>query len=213
MTTFVWVIGSPRSGTTFLTRLIGRNTDLMFDEPETDPMYERYRVDAWEFPDCGSLVFKWCENWVVAKQILDRFPNSYFLHTIRDPSNTVYSIAFPKAGSYPARGFEEIDGESTAERVRGAIEKWQWYTEGCLDVPEVVGDRYLAVRYEGMPDSYRDIEELTGIRLENRLEFRNRNVDDRELSMLEPFWAEMPAAAELRRRVRLASAAAGPSDS
>ena len=44
MTTFVWVIGCPRSGTTFLTRVLGMNTDLMFDEPETQPGYERYKA-------------------------------------------------------------------------------------------------------------------------------------------------------------------------
>jgi hypothetical protein len=206
MTTFVWVIGCPRSGTTFLTRLLGMNTDLMFDEPETLPMYERYKVDSWKFPDCGSVVFKWCENFLVAEQILDRFPDSYFLHTIRDPSNTVYSIAFPKAASYPHRGFEEIDSGSIRERARGSIEKWHWYTENCLKVADVVAGRYLAIRYESMPDSYGDIEELTGIRLARKLEFRNRNVDESKLSELEPFWSEMPAAAELRRQVRQPSA-------
>lgn len=201
MTKFIWVIGCPRSGTTFLTQVVGANTDLMFDEPESSPMYERYKVDAWQFPECESLVFKWCENFIVAEQLLERFPDSYFLHTLRDPRNTVYSIAFPKAGSYPSRGFEEIEGDSIPARVRGSIEKWLWYTGNSLTVPEVAGERYLAIPYEDMPRFYGAIEELIGIRLETTPPFQNRNVEESKLAELDAFWARVPAAEELRHRV------------
>jgi hypothetical protein len=199
MPTFVWVIGCPRSGTTFLTRLIGENADLVFDEP-SDPKYERFKVDQWEFPDCESLVFKWCENYLVARKILDKFPTSYFLHTIREPRNNVYSIAVPKPDTLPHRDFPEV-GKSRAERALNSIEKWHRYTSGCLGVREVVGERYLAVPYENMPDSYGEIEKLTGIRLERRPDFRNTNVDEEALAALDRFWSERPEAERLRDEV------------
>jgi hypothetical protein len=78
MTSFIWVIGAPRSGTTALTEYLGNYTDLSYMEP-----WETHKIndfESWKFPECKSLVFKYCYNWFYASRILEKFVDSKFIH-------------------------------------------------------------------------------------------------------------------------------------
>lgn len=198
-TVHLWVIGSPRSGTTYLSHCLGQNTDLSLIEPNELPMYERGKVEQWRFPLCRSITFKWCENFIVAERILDRFPNSLFLHAVRDPLNNVQSIAFPKADAWPPRAFEEL-GEETDSRIEQAIDKWVTYTRGCLDVGVRFAEHYLAVPYTDMPASFPVIERRSGIPIRKIVDYRGRDMDASELEALLPAWRKHAEAQALAER-------------
>ena len=198
-TIHLWVIGSPRSGTTYLAHCLGLNTDLSLVEPNELPLYERGKVEQWRFPLCRSISFKWCENFIVAERILDRFPNSHFLHTVRDPLNNVQSIAFPKPDAWPPRAFEEL-GEDADRRIDHAIEKWVTYTRGCLAVGERFPEHYLAVPYTDMPASFPAIERRTGITLKKTVDYRGRDMEARDLETLQPGWQRHEEAQALAAR-------------
>ncbi len=199
-TTYLWVIGCPRSGTTYLTRLLGDNADLMLNEPNKIPMYARNNVENWTFPPCRTVVFKWCENWMVAEKILARFPNSYFFHTIRDPLNNIYSIAFPKVDSFPSRPCLAV-GETEEERIDNAIKRWFHYTKGCLSVKDLAGTRYLPVLYENITDFFPLIEETSGLDLKKKTPFVNRNIAESGLVKINERLRYHPYANQLLKHV------------
>lgn len=198
-TVHLWVIGSPRSGTTYLAHCLGLNTDLSLIEPNELPLYARGKVEQWRFPLCRSVTFKWCENFVVADRILDRFPDSLFLHAVRDPLNNIQSIAFPKADAWPPRAFEEL-GEETESRIGQAIDKWVTYTRGCLEVGERFPGRYLAVPYADMPASFPEIERRSGISLKKTVDYRGRDMEASALKALLPAWEKNTEAQTLAER-------------
>ena len=195
-TTYIWVVGCPRSGTTFLTNLIGQNCDLMYDEPGHDPALRRGAVSEWDFPEANSICFKWCENFRVADEILERFPNSYFVHIIRNRKNNVFSMAFPKETAFPPRDFPEL-GSSKDERLKSAMRTWVEYNKGCLDLRHQIGDRYIPVFYEHTTDYYDDIEDITGIDLLIRPTFKDQNIALDQLKELVLDWSQIPGADDL----------------
>ncbi|EED34440.1 Phytanoyl-CoA dioxygenase family protein [Luminiphilus syltensis NOR5-1B] len=190
---FIWIVGSPRSGTTFLTRLIGDNCDLTYDEPGDIPHLQRGKVGKWHFPPAKTICFKWCENYRVADPIVRKFPNSYFIHITREPQNNVYSIAFPKESAFPPRQFPEL-GDAIEERMIRAIRMWFGYDQGCRQLRKQLGSRYLEVPYEQLPDYYGAIETFTGIKLTKRPEFSNQNLPQGALEELTPYWQKTPFA-------------------
>ena len=195
-TTFVWVVGCPRSGTTFLTDLIGQNCDRVYNEPGKDPTLARGLVDQWQFPPAENICFKWCENYKVADQILSRFPKSFFVHIMRERNNNVFSMAFPKETAFPPRQFPDL-GEEADDRIVNAAKKWVNYNRGCLDLRSRLGERYIPVFYEHLPDYYTDIEARTGLSLRIRPEFRNQNLDKSEISGLSDYWSQIEEAEQL----------------
>lgn len=198
---YLWVIGSPRSGSTYLTLSLGQNTSHCFSEPNKISMYRRDNVDNWKFPKCRSIVFKWCENHEVADKIIQRFPNSYFLHTIRDPANNIYSIAHPKSDSWPRREFEEL-GEEEAARIQNAVGLWEHYTAGCLSVGEKYPDRYIPVPYTSMPSYFPVIEKKIQLRLKRKLKFTDRDFEPNQLKDIERFISKNVLAKKLSKEVK-----------
>ena len=76
----LWVIGSPRSGTSFITDYLGLYTEGVFNEPwDTHP---RLEPEKWEF-DCDNFVFKYCRNWMIADDIVKLFSESIFIHVFK----------------------------------------------------------------------------------------------------------------------------------
>jgi len=181
---FLWVIGSPRSGSTYLTLSLGKNTSHCLSEPIKVPLYSRDNVKNWKFPKCRSIVFKWCENHEVADKIIERFPNSYFLHTIRDPANNIYSIAHPKSDSWPRREFEHL-GEEEEARIQNAVGMWEHYTAGCLNVREQYPDRYIPVPYTSMPSYFPVIEQKIQLKLKRKMPFTDRDMHAKYLEDIE----------------------------
>src|SRR4051812_31920204 len=98
----IWVIGSPRSGTTFATDFIGKHTDKVYNEPWSTYPIETPRL--WRFPEkAKTITFKYCENWRNLHVLMHHYPDSHWVHIWRDPDNVVYSMAYPKEDSYPPR--------------------------------------------------------------------------------------------------------------
>ncbi len=198
---YLWVIGSPRSGSTYLTLSLGKNTSHCFNEPIKIPMFKRDNVDNWKFPACRSIVFKWCENHEMADKIIERFPNSYFLHTIRDPANNIYSIAHPKSDSWPRREFEQL-GEEEATRIQNAVGLWEHYMAGCLGVRDKYPDHYIPVPYTAMPTYFPIIENKIQLRLKRKLKFTDRDLEAAYLEDIERVISKNVLAKRLSREVR-----------
>ena len=72
---YIWVIGVPRSGTTFLTDYLCKHTNQCYNEPWDTFIHNE--VDQWAFPETESISFKYCMNWRYAKTINERFRKSY----------------------------------------------------------------------------------------------------------------------------------------
>jgi|GEM_PF-7062909 len=198
---YLWVIGSPRSGSSYLTLSLGRNTSHCFNEPIKIPMYQRENVQNWKFPMCRSVVFKWCENHSVADQIMERFPNSFFLNTLRDPANNIYSIAHPKSDAWPRRDFDHL-GEEESVRIQNAVGMWEHYTAGCLDVRKKYPDRYIAVPYTGMPSYLPLIAEKTQLKLKRKMKFYERDLEAKYLYDIEHVISKNVLAKKLSKEVK-----------
>lgn len=164
-------------------------------------MFKRDNVENWSFPKCRSIVFKWCENHEVADKIIEKFPNSYFLHTIREPANNIYSIAHPKSDSWPRREFEQI-GEEEAVRIQNAVGLWEHYTAGCLDVRKNYPDRYIPVPYTSMPSYFPVIEEKIQLRLKRKMKFTDRDLEKTYLKDIERVISKNVLAKKLSKEVK-----------
>src|ERR1043166_2829977 len=101
MTQFTWILGSPRSGTSFVTEYIGKYTDEKYNEPWKSHPLESPR--SWQFPKADKIVFKYCENWRNLHILTNRYPDSVYVHVYRDPDNVVDSMANPREDSWPPR--------------------------------------------------------------------------------------------------------------
>jgi hypothetical protein len=120
-TDFIWVVGSPRSGTTFLTSFIGKNVDKEYNEPwGTHPLNKE---EIWKFPNVDKIVFKYCANIFRYETITNRFPNSKWIHIIRSPDHVIYSMCFPKKDAIPIRNFPEY-GNETLHRFKTGVKIW-----------------------------------------------------------------------------------------
>lgn len=143
----IWIVGSPRSGTSYLADLIGNYTDFCFNEP-----WEEYPLghhNSWNLP-IGKIVFKYCANALYYEEICARFSVSKWIHIIRDPFHVLYSMCFPKPESWPERLWSEM-GEDIDRRVCNAFYKWS-YIRGAANLI----DEAFVVQYEKI-----NIEELS----------------------------------------------------
>jgi hypothetical protein len=192
MTKFIWIIGCPRSGTTMLIDYIAKYVDFSYMEP-----WESHTIrkpETWDFPDCKSIVFKYCENWRDADYIATRWPNSFFVHVWRDPDNVINSMAFPKPTSYPQRNL--YPKHESNERVRLSIERWYEDVNGCLTLGiEQHRDKYLEIQYEKIPNQIFQLGKKLDLPF-NEIDFDNRNVET------DIDWSCNPDARLLRNQIR-----------
>ena len=179
MCKYIWIIGVPRSGTTFLTNYLGKYTDYCFNEP-----WDRYPLEnprLWTLPEAKTIVFKYCANWRNAKILSNRFKSSYFIHLIRRPTDVIESMVYPKKDSVPYRNL--FASKILAERFDLAVNKWKEFYDGCCGVCQKY--RSLEVVYENLPQELNRISEFTNLPLRQKnLSFNYKN---KELS-LEQFW-------------------------
>lgn len=181
-----WVIGAPRSGTTFLAHVLDRHPDVFLtNETRIMLLFSRMlnrRVDArrvlatsrdeiidslWRhvpglieqiYRDLGAVPGqRWGDKYPQyadggedpeALATIDRlFPNSQFVHIIRDPRAVVASIV--------AKGWLGFDD---------AIEAWRTFVSHARSFgSELGGDRYYEVRFESLvQDGHTTAEEIFG---------------------------------------------------
>lgn len=197
---FIWIVGSPRSGTTLLCDFIGKHTDAAFDEPWAK--YPVRKVDEWNFPDgVNSLVFKYCCNWMDAEDISYRFRESKFIHILRNPADVLFSIMFPKADSYPPRSWDEY-GKDRAKRFSQAIDHWHSFVQGSFALEQRFRKRYKLVVYENLPNEVESLAEFLDLPLDkNKLVFKERNLSKEKLDHLEDLWALHPQKLATRREI------------
>lgn len=178
---YIWIIGSPRSGTTFLCDYIGKYVDKVYNEPwKTHPLSSPH---TWKFPKCDTVLMKYCENWRNLRYIMDRWPDSYFIHMWRDPDNVVYSMAYPKEKSYPPRNL--YIGKKDIERKRLSMKRWYDNLLRCIGIGMEYPNRYHEIQYEDI--QLDKLSVFLGISLKEKLKFNNRNIAV-DLAWEEPYW-------------------------
>ncbi len=191
-TRMIWIIGSPRSGTSFLTNFIGKHVDNMFNEPWGTHPIETPRL--WKLPDDPetTIVFKYCENWRNLHVLMHHYPNSIWLHCWRNPDDVVYSMAYPKEDSWPPRNlYKGYEGE---EKLRLCMQRWYSNMMHSLAVSNVLPNQYMEVRYEDMTPGLERLGEKLGIQFKlDELGFETRNIEP-ELD-----WSLNPTAKQLRK--------------
>lgn len=189
---YIWVIGSPRSGTTLLTNYIGKYTDLNYNEPFSTHSINDCKT--WNFPIFfNSLVFKYCVNWMNAKFLFENFKKSYFVHVFRCPKNTVYSLAFSKKNSFPCKNFYDESfltkiqkkDLSIDEKFDYAIKKWFIYTTNSFSV--IKQYEGINIKYEKIDRSISKISDYLQIKFDEKIKFNNRNNIDVNLDMFNYF--------------------------
>ena len=161
----IWIIGSPRSGTTFLTDLIGQKTKYCFNEP-----WDKYPLgkhNEWNLPDDGYLVFKYCANCFYYEEIKNLYPNSKWVYIVRDPIHILYSMTFTKKTSYPNRIFFE-DIQNTSKRIKRIIKMMNEYLKNCRKIKEA-----LVINYENI--NYEKLSNFLQIEVQKNNKFANRN--------------------------------------
>jgi hypothetical protein len=159
----IWVVGCPRSGTSFLTEIIGKKTDYCFNEPWTK--YPLGDHKNWRLPSEGDIVFKYCANCFHYKEIKAIYPNSKWIHIIRNPIHVIYSMTFPKKDSFPQRLWEEMGKEE--RRVIEAFKKWKKFIDCCSKIKEA-----KVVKYENI--DLKSLSSYIGLDLDEP-NFTNRN--------------------------------------
>lgn len=192
MTQFLFVIGSPRSGTTFITDYIGKYVDSKYNEPWKTHPIETPKL--WTFPNVNNVVFKYCENWKNVHILLNNFPNSIYVHVWRNPDDVVYSMAYPKQNSYPPRNLYGEHEEK--DRIRLCIERWYSNMIHCLSLYNIIPNKYVEINYENAMPGLQRLEGKSGLYFDyNDFGFKNKNTNP-DLD-----WSNKPAN-ELRNLVR-----------
>jgi hypothetical protein len=173
MTQFLFIIGSPRSGTTFVTNYIGKYTDKKYNEPWKSHPIETPRL--WKFPQVDNIVFKYCENWKNVHVLLNHYPNSLYIHIWRNPDDVVYSMAYPKPDSFPQRNL--YGGHDEEDRLRLCIQRWYSNMMHCLSLYNIIPNKYVEVKYENAVAGLKQVEEKSGLKFDyDKFNFENKNI-------------------------------------
>lgn len=175
---YIWIIGVPRSGTTFLTDYLGKFTDLCYNEP-----WGQYDIDnpnKWQFPNNKNIVFKYCANWRNADILNYKFKKSYFIHLIRHPEQVIHSMVFPKKDTIPYRNF--FSTNKIEERFYLSLLKWKEF---------LLASRKVCKKYNGIEVVYEKLNrELNFIKNFIKLPLYNIELTYRptETLELEKYW-------------------------
>ena len=164
----IFVVGSPRSGTSYLTEYIGKHTDHCLNEPWD--RYPQSKIEDWNLPK-GSLVFKYCSNSLYYDEISNKFPEARWVNIKRNPLHVVYSMSFPK-NNWPIRTWEEL-GEIAEERILNAFYKWSLLSSAADRIKTA-----LVLKYENIDIDL--LSKFAGINFDkdqHRNSFRNKNFD------------------------------------
>jgi len=194
---FIWIIGVPRSGTTFLTDYLCQYVNICYNEPWES--YDHKHITQWTFPNVKSIVFKYCVNWSYANILNEKFRKSYFIHLIRDPAQVVYSLVFPKLDSYPYR---DILKGNIEEKFKQAVSKWYLFICGSQEVCKKF--RSIELIYEKIDQQINILGQFLNLPLQKKnfiFNFRNnKNVEPSKFELLETFWKSQDFILEFNKR-------------
>ena len=141
----IWVVGSPRSGTSFLTDFIGNYTDYCFNEPWDE--FPLGKHESWNLPE-GSMVFKYCSNALYYQSISDLYPNSKWVHIVRNPFHVLYSMNFTKEDAWPKRTLEKFG--KADRRLNNAFYNWSLLFGAAKSIEKAMLVKYEDVDVDGL---------------------------------------------------------------
>lgn len=176
---YIWIIGVPRSGTTFLTDYLCQYANSCYNEPWGE--YDLKRPAAWKFPQENTTVFKYCANWQNAKLLNEQFKKSYFVHLIRHPRQVVHSMVYPKANAFPFRNL--FDTSNTYERFHLAVAKWREFFIGS----RAACRKYHSIEivYDRLPQEIDRLQKFLNLPLHlHNLKFKHKQADESDLEHL-----------------------------
>jgi len=175
MIKIIWIIGCPRSGTSFLTDYIGNYTDYCFNEPWNDFPLGKHK--DWMLPKHNvvlkgikqlntSVVFKYCANALYYDEISKLYPKSKWVCIVRDPLHVMYSIFYPKKDSVPKRLWEVSkngvphcplavpfrDHHLINEVIRQVFFNWHSIFVASMKIEEIKLIKYENIDIEGLAD-------------------------------------------------------------
>lgn len=177
---YIWIIGVPRSGTTFLTDYLCKYANACYNEPWGE--YDLKKPAAWKFPKQNTTVFKYCANWQNAKILNEQFKRSYFVHLIRHPRQVIHSMVYPKTHAFPFRNL--FNTSNTNERFNLAITKWREFLIGSREACKKYHS--IEIVYDRLPDEIARLKKFLNLPLDvNDLKFKHKQVNDSEL---EKYW-------------------------
>lgn len=167
----IFVMGCPRSGTTFVTDWIGKVCSHTIQEDL------RFPVEAaaqWELPslDC---VLKWGHIFQKADVLIARWPHCRFVHVVRRPLDVLYSITHPTEQSQPFRDFGDMRDADKA------VQWWSFHIQGCQQVASWYRRNTITVEYENLPEEKSRLDTFLGISLPPLSDFRPRGYGDLRL--------------------------------
>lgn len=200
MQQYIWVIGCPRSGTTYLTYYLVKYTDITINEPFSE--YQIGRPEDWVLPTKQRVVFKYCENCFESRIISKKFTPSYFVHIFRDPLNTLYSILFPKPKSVPPRNL--CKRGTPKEMFKAGIDRWYFHTKASFETCTRLNG--INISYENLLDELDELGNFLSLDLEKPKDFRCRNsleVIPNKMDWIKEIWEKKEFAYAMDMRLKI----------
>lgn len=177
----IWVIGSPRSGTTFITEYIGKHVDNCICEQWAS--YPHMKPELWKIPK-GKTVFKYCTNSLHYEFLKNKYKNSKWVYVKRDPIHILYSVIFPKESSYPKRKKNEwhTSGKRwNKEKDEDLLKKFIEHYETITSAADKIKEAFI-FEYEN-PD-IKSLGSFLDLSLsEKEFQYNNRNLEYDALKM------------------------------
>lgn len=167
----IFVMGCPRSGTTFVAEWIGKSCQHTFVE---DPHYPVETAEVWELP-AANCVVKWCHLFQKADALVARYPDCCFVHVVRRPLDVLYSITHPAEQSSNGRDFGDMRDPDRA------VQWWSFHLQGCQKVTAWHRRRCITVECERLPIERLRLQEFLQISLPELPEFQPRTYGDVQL--------------------------------
>lgn len=170
----IFVMGSPRSGTTFVTDWIGKVCENKYME---DPHFPVESAESWEFSSL-DFVLKWCHIFQKADVLIERWPQCRFIHVVRNPLDVLYSITHPKEQSFPFRDFGDMRDTDRA------IQWWSFHIQGCQQVTAWHRKHSITIHYEKLPEEKGRLESFLSCSLSDLKGFHPTSHGDLEFKWM-----------------------------
>lgn len=169
----IWVVGSPRSGTTFVTEYIGKYVDnCICEQWESFP---QMKPELWKIPK-GKTVFKYCSNSFHYEYLSNEYKNSKWVYVKRNPIHIFYSVLFPKESSYPKRDKYRwnANGKWNKENDEDILKRFIKYYETITSSANKIKEAFV-FEYEN-PD-IKSLADFLDLPLsEKDFDYRNQNL-------------------------------------